>query len=84
MEDKELIKVHDMINDLWKFEKKYYCPQSMEEYWKDMNEDLEKLRCRHNSELMNQLLIVCLDDIERRAGNKSGDGYKALWNRLRG
>lgn len=57
-----------MYKDMMSFRKTYYTPENDETYWAAIVDGAEQLHQKYNNNFMDQMLLVCADDIERRAG----------------
>ena len=88
-ESMDLQNAHEMINDLWRFLKTFYCFKEDDAYWESLIEVANKLSKKYGSTFMDSLLLCCVDDIERRwkiaTGNPfiNPDPLKTLYEKLR-
>ena len=67
-----------MYKDMMSFRKAYYTPEDDEVYWAAVVEGAEQLHRKYNNNFMDQMLLVCADDIERRAGLDQKDRKEML------
>ena len=74
MDKEKLMAVHAVINDIWGFEKKFYEIQDEASYWKELMAAVKELEAKYKGQdvfnLMQDMLIACMADIERRARRK--------------
>ena len=98
MKDEELVKIHDCLNDTWRFMKSYgqvvYGQTGSNEFWERLTAEAEKMSGGHNMEFMDELLLLCIYDIEQRhnhqnqsgvmlpAGRQLDNAYKRLKKRM--
>ena len=66
MNNEELKKVYSAINDVWDFLKKFYTAKDDDAFWEELYKAEIELSKKHKSLFMDNLLIVCIDDIETR------------------
>lgn len=52
--------------DIWTFWKKYYHGESDEGFWENLVSDADDLGKKYGSKFVNDLLNVCINDIEDR------------------
>ena len=52
--------------DLWKFRKEFYHGEESEEYWERLYAECNRISEKHRSLYVDNMLIVCIDDIEVR------------------
>ena len=74
MEGDELKRIHDCINDAWKFVKTYGQPDGSDDFWERLTQEVENLVELHNEEFMDELLLLCVYDIEQRYNRSVGEG----------
>lgn len=67
-----------MYKDMMSFRKAYYTPENNEAYWTAIVDGAEQLHWKYNNNFMDQMLLVCADDIERRAGVNRKDRKEML------
>lgn len=85
VESSEIKEEFEFMGDFFKLRKKYYIPENNDDYWHQLNLEVNELAKKYDyKDYFVQLLLIMVDEIDKRAGNHMGDGYKALWNRLRG
>ena len=70
----EIPKESEMMNDFWKFRKDFYYPEDSDDYWNQIMESANTLSKKYNSEYMDQLLLVCVNEIEQRFMRSVPDG----------
>jgi len=77
------------FGDLWNYRKKYYRGEDRDEFWSMLVDDANQLSKKYNNGYFDQMLIVCVDDIERRwkitTGNPfiNPDPLRTLYEKLR-
>lgn len=78
------------MSELWMLRKKYYHGEDNEQYWTDLIDEFVAVSKRHNRNgYYDQLLLVCIDDIERRWKTATGnpfidkDPLKTVYERLK-
>ena len=74
--------------ELWAFRKKFYYGEDRDSFWSELIDTAEVLSQKYKNRYLDQLLIVCADDIDRRYREKRGtapesDPVKKLYERLR-
>lgn len=82
MQDPGLSELAQFLNEFWELNKKYYKPKESE--WGLLISEANSLAGKYNNDYFTQLLLVMVNDIDRRAGCHKGDGFEALYKRLRG
>lgn len=77
------------MSDFWQFRKAFRDPVDKEEFWENLVNESEKLHQKYNNRYLDQLILVCVDDIdERSSANKMIPEHtkeqllKKLMNRL--
>ena len=58
----------EFMRDYWEFRKRFWQPENNEEYYASLVQASEELHRKYNNDYLDQLILVCADDIERRAG----------------
>ena len=88
--EKEEFAYEILINkDLMSFRKAYYVPEDAEEYWSELVKAADALHRKYNNLYVDQQILVCVDDIERRWKITTGnpfldpDPLKTVYERLR-
>lgn len=66
------------MSDFWQFRKAFRDPVDKEEFWENLVNESEKLHQKYNNRYLDQLILVCADDIERRAGVNRTDRKEML------
>jgi len=84
VESSEIKEEFEFMGNFFKLRKKYYIPEDNAEYWEQLILESNELAKKYNNDYFTQLILVMVNDIDRRAGCHKGDGFEALWNRLRG
>lgn len=75
--------------DIMSFRKKFYVPEDAEEFWEELIKDANEIHNKYNSTFVDQMIMVNVDDIERRwkiaTGNPfiNPDPLKTLYEKLR-
>ena len=83
--NKEIPLEYAFMGEFFALRRKYYMPEENDDYWHQLNLEVNELAKKYEyKDYFVQLLLIMVDEIDKRAGNHMGDGYKALWNRLRG
>lgn len=61
-----------LFGDVWRLYKRYYHipPLGQQGYWQALMDDIDTLNHKYNNTLCRDLLIVVLDDLERKVGKK--------------
>ena len=61
--------------EYWTLRKRIYAPEDKDSYWNDLVKSINDMAVRFgNDEYVIQILMVCVDDIERRAGSGKYSG----------
>ena len=73
--------------DFWSFRKKFYKGEEQDEFWTSLIECSDELSKKYNSLYLDQLILICVDDIDRRymtSINKpwKSDPLEEVYNRL--
>lgn len=55
------------MSDFWQFRKAFRDPVNKEEFWEDLNNKAEELHRKYNNRYLDQLILVCVDDIDERS-----------------
>lgn len=58
--------------DLWKFRKEFYHGEESEEYWEKLYAECNRISKKHRSLYVDNMLIVCIEDIEARYNESKG------------
>ena len=78
-----------LYKDLWSFRKEFYKGEDKEAYWNSLINEADKLSKKHKSDYLDSMLLVCIDDIEDRWKQSTGNPYRspdlvtALYERLK-
>ena len=56
-----------MHKEILSFRKAYYNPEDSEEFWQSVIDGAEKLHRKYNNRYLDQLILVCVDDIDERS-----------------
>lgn len=65
--DDELRKIHDIINDVWRFMKKYYPAKDADEYWSAMTDEANDIWLKHDKHVFCQkMIITCMKYLQGR------------------
>lgn len=76
----------DIWGDIWNYWKKYYNPEDNDEYWHNLVEEANELARRHNhNNFLEGMILLCVDDIEKREGKryKDRDLLETVYRRLK-
>ena len=52
--------------DIMSFRKAFYIPESADEFWEELVKAADALHRKYNNLYVDQQILVCVDDIERR------------------
>lgn len=52
--------------DLWVLRKDFYNPEESEQFWSALIEAVDVIHEKYKSDYVDQMLLVCVDDIEHR------------------
>ena len=63
------------MSDLWYLRNKYYAGEDSEEFWSGLYEDSVALSKKYNSRYLDQLILICVDDIEYRYKQSTNSRY---------
>lgn len=66
----------NMFGELFNLYKKYYHPEDTDEYWKLVHDDFKALSLKYRTELTNDLSLVIIAELERKA--KGDEGKSSL------
>lgn len=67
--DTEHLKLEkDMMTDYWSFRREWYNMKKTDEYLSGLVQASNVLHEKYHNDYLDQLILVCADDIERRAG----------------
>lgn len=75
--------------DIMSFRKAFYVPEDAEEFWAELIKAADVLHEKYNSMFVDQLILVNIDDIERRWKTSIGnpfvdkDPLKTVYERLK-
>lgn len=83
VESSEIKEEFEFMKDFFRIRKKYYIPEDNDDYWEQLILEPNDLAKKYNNDYFTQLLLVMVNDIDKRAGNHRGDGFEALYKRLR-
>ena len=61
--------------DIMSFRKAFYIPEDSEEYWAELDKAADALHKKYNCLFVDQLILVNVDDIERRWKIATGNPY---------
>lgn len=64
------------FGELWGFRKKYYNADDSEEYWGSLINAAEGISKKYGNNYLDQMLLVCIDDIEDRFKQATGSPYR--------
>ena len=77
------------MGDFWNFRKSYYSPEESDDYWTALIDAATALSEKYKIEYLDQMILVCVDDIEQRYKKQSGSRYvcrdvvKRTYDRIR-
>ena len=79
----------EFMNEFWEYMKKYYDPVDDESFWEALVKEGEALGNKYGNYFAKGMIMVCVDDIERRWKEQTGSQYiksillDTLYERLR-
>lgn len=56
------------MSDYWQFRKTFREPVNEESFWSNLVQASNVLHEKYHNDYLDQLILICADDIERRAG----------------
>ena len=67
--DTEHLKLEkEIMTDYWSFRREWYNLENTDEYLSGLNQASNALHEKYRNDYLDQLILVCADDIERRSG----------------
>lgn len=83
MTQEELTAERAIQTDIWLLRKKYYKGEHKdEEFWTMLCEEAEELHKKYNSVYVDQMIFVCIEDIDRRSSPVWPGEDRAIIDRL--
>lgn len=79
----------EFMNEFWEYMKKYHDPVDDESFWETLVKEGEALGNKYGNYFAKGMIMVCVDDIERRWKEQTGSRYiksillDTLYERLR-
>lgn len=74
-----------MFTDIWRFFKKYayVYDRKNKNYWLELIRETDELSAKYNSKLMDQLILVCVDYLDRQQDAGTSDPLSLVYERLK-
>lgn len=66
VKNSEIPEIFQMFGDAFNLLKKYYKPESGEEYWEQLKNEIDIIYKKYNSQLCKDVLLAIANDIDRR------------------
>lgn len=67
VERKDIEQEAEFMSDFWKFRKKFYLPESTDDYWQELVNAADDLSQKYgNKKYYQDLIIACCTDIDKR------------------
>ena len=77
--DTEHLKLEkEIMTDYWSFRREWYNMEKTDEYLSGLNQASNVLHEKYHNDYLDQLILVCADDIECRAGVNRTDRKEML------
>ena len=77
--DTEHLKLEkEIMTDYWSFRREWYSMEKTDEYFSGLVQASNVLHEKYHNDYLDQLILVCADDIERRAGASQKDRKEML------
>lgn len=74
---KEIPEESRFMTDFWNFRKKFYLPESTDEYWQELVNAADDLSQKYgNKKYYRDLIIACCTDIDKRYREERGRVYE--------
>lgn len=64
--------------ELWNFRKKYFHGEDSDDYWRKIIEESDRISRKYNSPYVDNMLIICIEDIETRYRESAGNTVNKL------
>ena len=74
----EIPNEQSFMSDYWNFRKQFYYGEESEEYWEALVNETDRLSKKYNSVYVDNILIVCVNDIEIRYKKIKGENVNEL------
>ncbi len=68
IQSQDLQNEKDIMTDYWSFRREWYNMEKTDEYYSGLIQASNVLHEKYHNDYLDQLILVCADDIERRAG----------------
>lgn len=66
----------EFVNVFWQVQKKYFIPESTDEYWKSLTETMNALVKKYPSEYCKSMILGFVGYLDREAAKK----FRKEWN----
>ena len=76
VKNKDIPKDYEFFGELFNFRKKFYLPEDNQSYWNELIEETNKLSEKWNSEYVDGMLVLCVDEIDKRYHETHGTQFK--------
>lgn len=85
--NKDIPEEFNAFGEFFVFRKKYYNGEDNDDFWMGLIDAADELSKAHNSAYLDQMILICVDDIDRRymaSINKpwKSDPLEEVYNRL--
>lgn len=64
--NKDIPEEFNAFGDFFVFRKKYYNGEDKDDFWMELIDAADELSRKYKSRFFDQLILVCVDDIDRR------------------
>ena len=90
--NKDIPKEYRFFGEYFNFRKKFYQPETNDDYWNELVEESTALSNKYHSRYLDMMILVCVDDIEgrfkqmypdRSAFDESTDPLDIVYRRLK-
>ena len=65
------------MSDFWNLRKQFYNGEEQEEFWAELIDHSDELSRKYQNSYFDQLILVCVDDIDRRYMASIGRPWKS-------
>lgn len=74
----EIPNEQSFMGDYWNFRKQFYYGEDSDEYWEALVAETDRLSKKYNSAYVDNILLICVDDIEIRYKKFKGKSVNEL------
>ena len=71
----DILEEQQFFGDLWNYRKKHYNGEEPQEFWAALIDDAEAISRKYKNDYLDQMLLVCVDDVENRFKLATGNKY---------